>query len=293
MFFKSFNRFLMEEAPVDGGGVDLTQQPVDDPTSPETPPTDQPPTEFEGPEWLKNLSEEFQQDKTLQNFKDINDLAKSYIHSRKLIGKDKVAIPDEHATEDDWKEFYSKMGLPERDKYEVKFGEAQYSEDFKKGYMDKAHQAGLLPKQAEELFGFFNEQVSNASEETLKAQQDAIKEQVDGLKKEWGAGYEKNIKKAQIAFQTFADEDTTKYLQETGLSQDVNLLKLFAKVGEKLNEDTFDRNTVSHLGLTKEEAQEKIETIMGDSSHPYWNGEHPNHKSAVEKMLKYNKIIDS
>jgi len=288
MNIKLFNRFLNEELPADGPEAGLTTAPPV-----EAAPVDTPPTEFAGPEWMKGISQDLMEDKSLQNFKDVNDLAKSYIHSRKQIGKNKISLPDEHGTDEDWKEVYKQLGLPERDKYSVKFGEANYSEDFKKGFIDQAHNAGILPQQAEKVFEFFNSQVTIASQEAGEANELEQQEAFEGLKKEWGSGYDKKLKTAQVAFSTFADEDLTAYLNDTGLAQDTNLIKLFSKIGEKLNEDTFDTNTVKHLGLTKEDAEEKKATMMGDSNHPYWKDEHPNHNKAVEDMLKYNKIIES
>jgi hypothetical protein len=65
------------------------------------------------------------------------------------------------------------------------------------------------------------------------------------------------------------------------------------KVAKGLNEDTFSRQTVAHLGTTKDEAQQEHGRIMGDMAHPYWNSDQPNHKSAVDRMLKLQEILIS
>lgn len=291
MFTKLFKPFLFEEVAPDLPPQGLTA-PVDPaPEDPSTPPPEDAPVDV--PEWMKAMDPELAQDPSIQIFKDVNSLAKSYIHSRKVIGKDKVVIPDGNATADDWKDFYSKMGLPEREKYEVKFGEAQYSDDFKKGFLDHAHDSGLLPKQAEKIFDFFNNQVKEASDQANSMTKEQAMEAYEGLKQEWGSGYDKKLKTAQTAFNTFADEGMTEYLNQSGLAHDTNLIRLFSKIGERLNEDTFDPNTVKHLGITKEEATEKRDSIMGNTDHPYWNSDHANHGKAVEEVLKYNKIIES
>lgn len=286
---KLFSPFKLEEITTDAptgltGGT--TEEPVVEPTTDE-------PAPFEGPEWLGSLPEELRGDKSLQTFKGVDDLAKSYIHARKTIGNNRVPIPDDSATQDDWNEFYKKMGLPEREKYEIKFGDAKYSDDFKKGFLDQAHTNGILPKQAEGLFNYFNEQVQGANTEASKQAQEEIAAEYEQLQKDWGSGYEKKLKIAQTAVQTFADEDMLNYLDQSGLAHDTKLIRLFAQIGEKLNEDTFERNTIKHLGMTKDEAVEKRDQIMGNSDHPYWNHDHMNHKQAVEEVLKYNKIIES
>lgn len=245
-------------------------------------------------DWRSVVDAELLKDPSLGTIKDINSLVKGYVHAQKLVGKNKIIIPDEFATEDDWKQIYHKLGLPETpDKYSINFGEAQYDEDFKKAYQEKAYQAGVLPKQAEELFNFWNEKINNATQEHQQALERARTEAIEGLRKEWGNGFEKKVETARLALKQFADDKIIDYLDRSGLGDDVNLIRLFAKIGESLNEDTFKSETIRSLGMTKEEAQSKINDIMGNFNHPYYNSEHPKHKEAVAEMQKYFSILES
>ena len=73
-------------------------------------------------DWRHQLPKELQEDVTLRKFTSISALASSYLNAQKLIGSDKIPVPGKHATEDDWKNVFQKLGLPETpDKYEVKF----------------------------------------------------------------------------------------------------------------------------------------------------------------------------
>ena len=36
-----------------------------------------------------------------------------YISKDELVGLDKIAVPNKHATDEDWKEVYKKLGSPE------------------------------------------------------------------------------------------------------------------------------------------------------------------------------------
>ena len=59
------------------------------------------------------IPEEYREEKSLQNFNKMDDFVKSYLHSQKLVGLDKIPVPNKHATEEDWKEVYKKLGSPE------------------------------------------------------------------------------------------------------------------------------------------------------------------------------------
>ena len=52
-------------------------------------------------DWKESLSEELRSDKSLENIKDIEGLAKSYVHAQKLVGADKIPVPNKFATEKD------------------------------------------------------------------------------------------------------------------------------------------------------------------------------------------------
>lgn len=242
--------------------------------------------------WLKGVEAELANHTSMGNIKDINALAKSFIHGQKLVGKDRMIVPDEHASAEDWQAIYDKLGRPTRDNYKVEFGEASYGDEFKKGFIDKAHAQGLMPQQAQEMFNYWNGEVSTATEESSKRSQEAIDESINSLKKEWGNGFDKNLAVAQQTINQFADQDFKDYLTESGLTHDVNIIKFLNKIGGALNEDTFKRDTVKHLGMTKEDAQEKINSIMGDKAHPYWDKTHINHKYAAADMQKYYDTLE-
>lgn len=285
MIFKHFLKMDEATDPVDLlGGADPAT-----PADPVDPPA--PTTVEEG--WLKGVESDLASHTSMGAIKDINSLVKSYIHGQKLIGKDKIVLPDEHATDDDINAFYDKLGRPELDKYEVDFGEAQYGDDFKKAFVAEAHKAGIMPKQAKSMFDFIHGQITSDTAAAAEAKQTAATEAIEGLRREWGNGFDKQVTIAQQAVATLADDNFKEYLKTSGLGSDPTMIKFFANIGSKLNEDTFDKGTVKHLGMTKDEAQEAADSIYGNFEHPYWNKSHPNHKKAVADMQKYNKILVS
>lgn len=257
----------------------------------EEPVVEEPALPENAPEWLKGIDKEYYKEQSLMHVPDVNTLVKNYINQSRLIGRNKIVVPDDNATDDDWKEVFTKLGLPDKEKYNVNFGESKYDDDFKAGFIERAHAAGILPKQAEQMFNFWNEKVTEASTSYSEQMTAQKQEQITALRKEWGAGFDKELATAKQALKQFGDEDLTNFLRETGLGDNPTMIRLFNKIGKNLNEDTFNRDTVSHLGITKDEAQKRIDEIMGNMDHPYWKSEHPNHGKAQEEIQRYWEVL--
>ena len=58
------------------------------------------------------IPEAYKNEKTLQNFQDMDGFVKSFLHSQKLVGAEKIPIPNKYATDEDWNAVYEKLGRP-------------------------------------------------------------------------------------------------------------------------------------------------------------------------------------
>ena len=90
------------------------------------------------------IPQEYQEEKSLQNFSNMNDFVKSYLHSQKLVGADKIPLPNKLATKEDWDVVYSKLGRPETAdgyKYELP-KETKLDEATLKNFSEEAHKLG-------------------------------------------------------------------------------------------------------------------------------------------------------
>lgn len=264
-----------------GGG-----EPQDDPS------TEAFSTEVVEEGWLKGIPKELAEDPSMKAIKDIPSLVKSHVHAQKMIGRDKVVIPGKEATEDDFKEFFQKVGLPENaDKYEIGTGDRDdIDQDFLKDFKEAAYNANILPKQAEKLFNWYNEKMDTMIKSSQEQQENNFKEEIENLRKEWGEGFDKNVSVAKRAVKHFADEDVMKYLEESGLGNDTKLIKLFNKIGESMmSEDTFKAEATGDFGKTPDEARQEANEILGNMEHPYWKKGHPSHNDAVKRV---NKLLN-
>lgn len=276
-------------APVDdllGGGGNPT--PTPDTTNPNPTPIPAPQDFKWQDNWKDGLDEELKKEPSLASIKDIPSLVKSYIHGQKMIGKEKIVIPDQFATDEDWQRVYSKLGMPESpDKYEIKNIGEHTDENFVKKFKEVAVKNGILPRQAEKIFemytGYANELVAAQEEEGKRN----FEESVGALKKEWGQGYDRKLANASATFSKFADDETKAVFKESGIGNNPKVLKLFASIAEALGEDKFIApGGDGKLGITPTEAANKINEIMGNKDHAYYHKSHPMHKAAVDEVYR-------
>jgi len=235
---------------------------------------------------------------SIKNFADdkgvINhsEVLKSFIHAQNLVGKDKIVLPDQNFTEDNWNEFFTKIGRPDISEYgiENKVPEGfDANEEMFKNFTEKAHSLGLLPKQAQGISDFYNELLGNTNKDAIAQNDSRVEAEIGTLKKEWGEGFDKNIKMAEAGLKQFADDKEIAELRELGFMDNIKVTKLFQKIGAGLAEDTFSGKAMGNYGMTPDEAHSKISTFY-KPDHAYMLSEHPEHDHAVQEMLKLQGI---
>lgn len=220
------------------------------------------------------------------------NVLKSYIHAQNLIGKDKIPVPNEHYTEENWNEFFNKIGRPDISEYKIenKVPEGLTADDnMFKNFKETAHKLGLLPKQAQGISDFYNGFIAETMKSHQEANEKELKEAITSLKKEWGQGYDSKIKAAEAGLKQFATSEEIQELQKTGLMDSPIVTKLFAKIGEGLSEDVFKGEAKGSFGMTPEQALEKIRTFYA-KDHPYMNKRDPQNAFYREEMVRLHEI---
>ena len=118
-------------------------------------------TTTEGPaRFIDSLAEDVRNEPSLQNIQDLDQLAKGYVHAQRMVGADKIALPNKHATEDDWNQFYGKLGRPDSpEAYEINYQPPVegYEATNLPGFQDAAFRAGLNSDQAQLLLDWYSE----------------------------------------------------------------------------------------------------------------------------------------
>ena len=169
--------------------------------------------------FIDSLAEDVRNEPSLQNIQDLDQLAKGYVHAQRMVGADKIALPNKHATEDDWNQFYGKLGRPDSpEAYEINYQPPVegYEATNLPGFQDAAFRAGLNSDQAQLLLDWYSEletdaiQTNDAASEThrLTAEQD--------LRQEYGLAYDKKLSEANGVFNKFFGSEMAQVTLEDG-----------------------------------------------------------------------------
>jgi hypothetical protein len=228
------------------------------------------------------LPPELQAHKSLEKFKDPGALARSYLQMESYQGRS-VAIPGPEAKPEERTAFYQKLGVPDApDKYEVAAPEGL-------GELDPAvlgawkqtfHRLHLTPDQVKGLTSeFFGSPMWNpaVAGEQLRTQA------VTALRAEWGGAYDHNLAVAQQAAKQIAGREVIEVLEATGLGNHPAFVRLFAKLGRDYADDgQLLKDAQSGGILGPADAQQRIDAIFADRTHPYHRGD----KAAVDEMTR-------
>lgn len=251
------------------------------------------------PEWLSGLSDvsdEIKSDPSLKVFQNVDGLVKSYVNAQKLIGKDKVTIPTKEDGEEVWNGFYRKLGVPEKtEDYKIdRPQDVKEDDEYFAAFVAEAHKNGLMPKQAKAMAEFQIRFASDQQKEMDNRAQQALLDQIEEFKKEEGDKFNDTVYKAKLAVKQFDDQDESfsKLVDEDPtFGNNPKLIRFLARIAGHLSEDTFRATSTSNIGTTAEEAQQKMNEIMGNPESPYWIQAHPDHKRVVAEMQKLTNVV--
>ncbi len=237
-------------------------------------------------DWRSQLPQELQKDATLSKFSSISSLAQSYINAQRIIGSDKVPVPGKTATEEDWKNTFVKLGLPETaDKYEVKFKDGSaIPEDFTKGFKEQAYAAGILPKQAQKMAEWFSDVNMTAAQKAAEETNKQFLQSKQNLEKEWGAGYQVKVARAIKTIEDHGGKELVDYFTKSGIGADEKFIRVLANIGDKLYAEHKIVTESGDLigGKTPQEIDAEIKTLMSEPA--YTTKGHPKHKLLVDQV---------
>ena len=267
-----------------------------DPTAaPNQTQTQQPQTQaVEIPEFLKGvqLEAELLNEPAIKNMKDLPSLVKSYVHSQKMIGKDKVVIPGKDATPEHWNEVFTKLGLPKKEDYKLNKSEKSVlGDEFYNKATELGHSLGILPHQMQSFVSKLEEDGAAKFQASMEASKKASEEYWNNLKTEWGDAYEAKFENAKTVLKKFSDEPTNQWLKESGLSANPQFVRLMEKFSSVMKEARIiegkdDAGSPADL-------QGRLNSILNDKNHPYWNRDHVNHATSAKEVQELFEKLHS
>ena len=239
------------------------------------------------------IPESYKEEKSLQNFSNMDDFVKSYLHSQKLVGADKIPVPNKLATDEDWNAVYERLGRPETPdgyKYELP-KETKLEEKTLKAFSEEAHKLGLLPKQAQGIINYYNS-IAEQSEQNALVNEEAAKAEAEvELRKEYGPAYDLKIAQARnLATNTFGADflRNTKLADGSVLGNHPQVVRAFADLASKMSEDGIVQGEATSV-MTVKEIDSEIESLTQPGS-AYWDKTHINHRKAVGEVQRLYEL---
>lgn len=237
-----------------------------------------------GNQFLTTLPEDIRGEPSLQTFKDVGTLAKSFVEAQKLIGSRRVAIPGEKAADAEWDTFYNNIGRPgtpdlyedvvlkdETGKVLMEPDKAQLGE-LKKFF----HKMGLTGKQARMMQEYSLGYLHKNNLASAASEQERVNNETAALREDWGESFDKNVDVARSVIKKFGDQPFLEYIEKTGMGNNAQLIRLLHKVGTSMLEDTGRRGgdplplndstrAMNEIELLKTDVE--FQKALGDPTH--------------------------
>lgn len=250
---------------------------------------------WERQSWAKDLTveDEILKSNMFNSVKGVDDIVRGYYHAQKLVGHDKIVVPNEKSTPEQWRAYYGKAGLPENtESYSIGEESLYADDDFKKELFEKAHANYIKPDQLKEILSVvdkYNLQVGEMADREAEASKTAI---VSELKTEWGSDFQRNIGVINETIKHLVGDEMHQQIMGSSLANSKEFIQTMHMISKKLNqEDTFSRDVRSNFAMSKDDAQMRLNEIYGDAKSPYFQAQHPQKQDVLNEVLKLQEIL--
>ncbi len=245
------------------------------------------------PSWRDSLSPEIASHPSMQNFADIDGLARSYVNAQTMIGRDKIPMP---RTPEEFVSTFRRLGTPETPEGYVLTPPADipvgfnYTQEAENSFRTMAHDLSLTADQASAMYTkVWDNQLTafkaNSADIDTKVAQTNL-----ALKSAWGDASDLQMDIAKRASsQLFSPETLTdlKPLLENSSSFLIDL----AKLGTSLVEDGVLVGGTAPGTQTPRQLGDKMNELM---AHPaYLDKAHIEHKKIVDQVYHYRQMLHS
>lgn len=240
--------------------------------------------------FFEHLPEDLQNDKTLQQYKDIQSLAKSHANAEKMLGKKGITIPDEGSSDEEWQRYREAMGVPDSaEKYELPEVElpegvegGQQYEQFTQNFKQIAHELNLSNQQTAGLFKAYHDWMDREVQQQREQAEKQRAQVADELRQEWGREYEHNLAASKHAFSQLG---VMEQIQQLGLLDDPTMIRLGKQVYDAIGEDTLG----APGGPTYQDIQSEIQQIRNNPNDPFNDPKHPQHREREQYVRNLYK----
>jgi hypothetical protein len=293
----SSEQITQETVPVEQKTTTETETPTPTATQVTVKGADTPAPQTTQSTWKDSISEQYRNDPNIEKFTEIDALAKSYINATKMIGQDKLVIPNNNSTEEAWNEVYTKLGRPESaDKYslDVKSEVVNLDENAIKQFAEQSHKLGLNNKQAQGILEFYKNNMEGTAQQSKIDTETAQAQAEQQLRQEWGRDFEGKVKQAGALAKANINPEVLDMTLSNGtrLGDHPEIIKGFAKIAGMMQEDKIVA-TESENAQSVSNIEEEIASMVNDRNSPYWNKQHPDHDKMVQQVYTLREMLNA
>lgn len=263
--------------------------------------------------WRELVPERFQEWDEVKQSESPEQFFDQVANMRSHLGSS-IRVPSEEAGEDAWNEFYEKVerknanimrkpdldnddvmndvwgslgkpdtpakyDLPELDDYAI-------SDDRAQQLKEMAHSANLTKKQFRSML----EGMLGSERDRSLANKQTMEDDRKALSGEWGEAMEQRTKMAlQVAEASGAPPSLVKAIQE-GHADKATMQWLY-NMSKQMNTEGNPMASFEKQIDTPADIQSKIDDMMNNPDHAYWDASHPQHAQAVERMVGYRRKL--
>lgn len=191
--------------------------------------------------WQRTLDESLREEKSLSTFKTVGDLAKSFVNTKSMVGKNTMEIPTDASNEIVWDAYYKAGGKPETvADYNLKapdgFPEEVMEQVFPKGRLEtwqgRFFKAGISKKAADQFIADYAQDILTDLQSIKQTKEQEEIELINGLSADWGAAYDQKIHLGNLAIEDATDGDTEfKARVVAKVQKDPDLTRVLAHFG--------------------------------------------------------------
>ena len=246
--------------------------------------------------WRDKLPEEFNTDPSLKDYKDdetgLVGAVKSLIHSQKMIGADKIALPGKDASSEEVAAFYQKLGAPEKpDGYEFAGPEKppegwKYPSEIESEFRRIAHDLHMPKGMAEKTWKELQETLAGRYDKATQTARLAHQERLDKFYETLGAAKDEKLKAMERAAIALGGVEGAAEMKQNGMLQEPVLMNILIQAADLIGSDKLSDNDLGggDPGFTPAEAKARIAAINADPD--LLDPKSPRQKVLIEEKQK-------
>ena len=243
------------------------------------------------PDWASGMSDAKWVSIAANGYKNFDDVVDGHNAHQSKIGSDKLVVPGENATPEDWDSAYTALGKPAEAKdYTIPVPEGFEPTDndiaFQDNFREVAHKLGLNQTQVDGLSNWNNGLLADGATETAANVAKEEQETMASLRQHYGTDADAKIDAAEALIANIGGDDVAKAFQTSGLSRNFAIVNMMIKLSGMAGGETNLVGSGGGGGADSIDAQ--IAKLTSDKG--YFDPAASNHAQLNKQVAELYKI---